>query len=90
MPWPDQPEMRGERAEGDYALFRRFPQTATLIDESQQASTEVRWNPFARPPDADLGGLLVPGGRLNAKPALKSPLPLGELLRRYRAEHSDG
>jgi integrase len=42
------------------------------------------------PPDADLGRFLVSGGRLNAKPTLKSPLTLGELLARYQAEHPDG
>jgi integrase len=42
------------------------------------------------PPDADLGRFLVSGSRLNAQPTLKSPLTLGELLRRYQSEHPDG
>jgi integrase len=42
------------------------------------------------PVDADLGRFLVSGGKLNGKPALKIPLSLGELLKRYHAEHPDG
>ncbi len=42
------------------------------------------------PPDADLGRFLVSGGKLNGKPALKAPLTLGELLKRYQAEHPSG
>jgi hypothetical protein len=42
------------------------------------------------PPDADLGRFLVSGGKLNGKPALKAPLTVGELLKRYRTEHPDG
>jgi hypothetical protein len=42
------------------------------------------------PVDAGLGRFLVSGGKLNTKPILKAPLTLGELLKRYRAEHPDG
>jgi hypothetical protein len=41
------------------------------------------------PVDADLGPYLVSGGKLNGKPTLKAPLSLGELLKRYHAEHPD-
>jgi len=42
------------------------------------------------PVDTDIGRFLVSGGKLNGKPALKAPLTLGELLKRYQAEHPDG
>jgi hypothetical protein len=42
------------------------------------------------PLDAGLGRFLVSGGKLNGKPVLEAPVTLGELLRRYHAEHQDG
>jgi integrase len=42
------------------------------------------------PAGADLGRLLVSGGKLNGKPALEAPLRFGELLKRYQAEHPAG
>jgi hypothetical protein len=42
------------------------------------------------PAHAELGRFLVSGGKLAAKPALKAPLTLAELLSRYQAEHPAG
>jgi hypothetical protein len=42
------------------------------------------------PVNADIGRFRVSGGKLNGKPALKAPITLGELLKRYQAEHPDG
>jgi integrase len=42
------------------------------------------------PPDVDLGRFLVSGGKLDAKPTLEASLTLGELFKRYQAEHPDG
>src|SRR4051794_38019099 len=42
------------------------------------------------PPDADLGRFLVSGGKLGAKPTVETPLSLGELFKRYQAEHPVG
>jgi hypothetical protein len=42
------------------------------------------------PDGADLGRFLVSGGRLGTKPAVDAPLTLGDLFRRYQAEHPAG
>jgi integrase len=80
---------QGERRH--YSLGKMPEREArSCLDRLEESLRFVDRGLLEIPPDADLGRYLVSGGRLNAQPTLKSPLTLGELLRRYQVEHPDG
>jgi integrase len=80
---------QGERR---YHSLGKMPEreARSCLDRLEESLRFVDRGLLEVPPDADLGRFLVSGGKLNAKPTLKAPLTLGELLRRYQAEHPDG
>jgi hypothetical protein len=80
---------QGERR---YHSLGKLPEreARSCLDRLEESLRFVDRGLLEVPVDADLGRFLVSGGKLNGKPALKAPLSLGELLKRYRAEHPDG
>ncbi len=80
---------QGERR---YHSLGRMPdrEARSCLDRLEESLRFVDRGLLEVPPDADLGRFLVSGGKRIARPALKSPLTLGELLGRYQAEHPDG
>src|SRR3954467_13732461 len=80
---------QGERR---YHSLGKLPEqeARSCLDRHEESLRFVDRGLLEVPPDADLGRLLVSGGKLNAKPILKAPLTLAELLGRYQAEHPDG
>jgi hypothetical protein len=65
-------------------------QARSCLDRLEESLRFVDHGLLEISPDANLGRLLVSGGKLNGKPVLKAPLTLSELLKRYQAEHPDG
>jgi len=80
------------QAERRYHSLGKMPEreARSCLDRLEESLRFVDRGLLEVPPDADLGRFLVSGGKLNAKPTLKVPLTLGELLKRYQAEHPDG
>jgi integrase len=80
---------QGERR---YCSLGRMPERDALscLDRLEESLRFVGRGLLEVPPHADLGRFLVTGGKLNGKPALKAPLTLGDMLRRYQAEHPNG
>src|SRR5271155_4923828 len=80
---------QGERR---YHSLGKLPEreARSCLDRLEESLRLVDRGLIEVPVDADLGRFLVSGGKLNGKPALKAPLTLGELLKRYEAEHPDG
>jgi hypothetical protein len=66
------------------------PDAQSWLDRLEESLRFVDRGLLEVPVDADLGQFLVSGGKLNGKLSLTAPLSLGELLKRYRAEHRDG
>ncbi len=73
-------------------MLGRIPErkARSCLDRLEESLRFVDRERLEEPPDADLGRFQVSGGKLNARPALKLPLTLGELLGRYQAEHPEG
>jgi integrase len=80
---------QGERR---YHSLGKIPErdARSCLDRLEESLRFVDRGLLEVPPDADLGRFLVSGGKLNGKPALKAPLTLGEVLKRYQAELLDG
>jgi hypothetical protein len=80
---------QGERR---YHSLGKMPEreARSCLDRLEESLRFVDRGVLEVPVDADFGRFLVSGGKLNGKPALKAPLSLGELLKRYQAEHPDG
>jgi hypothetical protein len=80
---------QGERR---YHSLGKMPEreARSCLDRLEESLRFVDRGLLEVPPDVDLGRFLVSSGKLNGKPALKAPLTLGELLRRYQAEHPEG
>jgi integrase len=80
---------QGERR---YHSIGKMPEreARSCLDRLEESLRFVDRGLLEVPVDADLGRFLVSGGKLNRKPALKAPLTVGELLKRYQAEHPDG
>src|SRR5271168_4468075 len=62
----------------------------SCVDRLEESLRFVDRGLLEVPSDADLDRFLVSGGKLNGKPALATPLTLGELLKRYETEHPAG
>lgn len=75
-----------------YHSLGKLPDREALscIDRLEESLRFVERGLLEVPPDADLGRFLVTGGKLNARPTLEAPFTLGELLKRYQAEHPPG
>src|SRR6516164_1533348 len=80
--------LQGERR---YHSLGKMPEreARSCLDRPEESLRFVDSRLLQVPPDADPDRFLVSGGKLNARPTLKSLLTLGELLGRYQAEHPD-
>jgi hypothetical protein len=79
---------QGERR---YHFLGRMPErdARSCLDRLEESLFFVDRGLLEIPAEAELGRFLVSGGKLNGKPALKAPLTLGELLKRYQAEQPE-
>jgi integrase len=74
-----------------YSLGKLPEQEArSCRDRLEESLRDVDRGRLEVPSDAGVGRFLVSGGKLTAKPTLKAPLTLRDLLKRYQAEHPEG
>jgi integrase len=75
-----------------YHSLGKMPEREALscLDRLEESLRFVDRGLLQVPPDADLGRFLVSGGKLGVKATVDAPLTLGDLFKRYQAEHPEG
>src|SRR3954447_17682104 len=70
----------------------RMPEREALscLDRLEESLRFVDRGLLEVPPAPDLGPFLVSGSKQGVKPTVETTLTLGELFRRYQAEHPEG